>query len=133
VDVEPKIENLMVLDAATDNIPLKDSHLDLLMATDIPPGNALETALGEWHRLLRQGGLLGILTPTVTLRKHKDPMTIGDFIEKYEHEHEVTRRSQHANGELLTRLLGKFFQNLEEIRVVHMTLLVASKRRSPHP
>jgi DNA-binding PadR family transcriptional regulator len=131
VDVEPKIENLMVLDATRDNIPLKDNYLDVLMATDIPPSNALETTLREWHRLLRQGGLLGILAPTVTLRKHKDPLTIGDFIEKYEHE--ITRKSQHSNSELLTRLRRRFFQNLEEIPVAHMTLLVASKRRSPHP
>jgi len=133
VDAEPKIENLMVLDATTDNIPLKDNYLDALMAADIPPSNALENALREWHRLLRQGGLLGILTPTVTLRKHNDPITIGDFIEKYEHEDEVTRKSEHANGELLTRSLRKSFQNLKEISVVHMTLLVASRRRSLHP
>jgi len=130
VHVEPKIESPVVLDAAIDNIPLKDDYLDALMVRDIPPGELLENAVREWHRLLRKDGRLGILAPTVTLRNHMDPLTIGDFIEKYEHELEATRKSEHADGELLRRLFRKFFQNLEEITIVHMTLLVGFNKRS---
>jgi hypothetical protein len=61
----------------------------------------------------------------VTLRKYEDPLTIGDFIEKYEHE--SIEKGEHLDSELLKRLLGKFFQDVQEKQIVHMTLFMASK------
>jgi PadR family transcriptional regulator PadR len=125
--VETKLDNLMLLDGSTDNIPLKDDYLELLVVTDVPRSNVLETALREWRRVLRQRGTLGILRPTVTLRKYEDPLTIGDFIEKYEHE--SMEKGEHLDGELLKRLLGKFFRDVQERQIVHMTLFMARQLR----
>jgi DNA-binding PadR family transcriptional regulator len=123
--VETKLDSLILLEGTSDDIPFKDSYLDLLVVTDIPQRKALESAVREWHRALKQDAKLGILTPTVTLRKYEDPLTIGDFIEKYEHE--SIEKGEHLDSELLKRLLGKFFQDVQEKQIVHMTLLVASK------
>ena len=127
VAVELKLENLMLLEGTADDIPLKEDYLDLLVVTDVPRSSVLETALREWRRVLRQHGTLGILTPTAALGKHQDPLTIGDFIEKYEHE--TIQRAEHADGEFFKRMLGKFFQNVEESPIVHMTLFMASESR----
>jgi PadR family transcriptional regulator PadR len=126
--VETKLNNLTLLQGTTDDIPFKDSYLDLLVATAVPRSRILESALGEWHRVLKQRATLGILTPTVTLRKYEDPLTIGDFVEKYEHE--SIEKGVPADTELLKRLLGKFFQDVQEKQIVHMTLFIASQSRS---
>jgi ubiquinone/menaquinone biosynthesis C-methylase UbiE len=124
--VETKLDNLVLMEGTSDDIPLKDNYLDLLVVTDIPPRKALESALGEWHRALKEDAKLGILTPTVTLRKYEDPLTIGDFIEKYEHE-SIEKKGEYLDSELLKPLLGKFFQDVQEKQIVHMTLFMASK------
>jgi DNA-binding PadR family transcriptional regulator len=123
--VETKLDSLILLEGISDDIPFKDNYLDLLVVTDIPRRKALESALGEWHRALKKDAKLGILTPTVTLRKYEDPLTIGDFIEKYEHG--SIEKGEHLDSELLKRLLGKFFQDVQEKQIVHMTLFMASK------
>lgn len=128
VDVKLKPNDVMVLDGAFDDIPLKDSYLDLLVFTDVPRSDILGTALREWHRALTRHGTLGILIPTVALGKYQDPLTIGDFIEKYEHE--TIQKGEHVDREFLKRLLGKFFQEVEERQIVHMTLFTASQSRS---
>ena len=125
--VEPKLDDITLLDGGPD-VPLKDGYLDLLVVTEIPRSDLLQTAVREWHRVLNQKGTLGILAPTVTLRKYKDPLTIGDFIEKYEHE--TTQRGEPVDSGYLRRVLAKLFQDVEERQIVHMTLFMASQPRS---
>ena len=36
--------------------------------------------------MISQNGKLAILTPTILVQRYKDPLTISQFIEKYEHE-----------------------------------------------
>jgi len=123
--IETKLDNLILLEGTSGDIPFKDNYLDLLVVTDIPRRKALESAVSEWHRALKQDAKLGILTPTVTLRKYEDPLTIGDFIEKYEHE--SIEKGENLDSEFLKRLLGKFFQDVQEKQIVHMTLFMASQ------
>jgi PadR family transcriptional regulator PadR len=130
VTVEPKVDNVTFLDGNFDNIPLKDGYLDLLVVTEIPRGDLLQPALTEWHRVLSEHGTLAILAPTVTFRKYEDPLTIGDFIEKYEHE--SIEKGEHLDSKLLMRLLRKFFQDIQEKQIVHMTLFIASRLESLH-
>lgn len=125
VAVDLKLDNLLFLDGTPDDIPLKEDYLDLLVVTDIPRRDVVETALREWRRVLKQSGTLGILAPTVYLRKYQDPLTIGDFMEKYEHE--TIEKGEHVDSELFEAMLKKSFQKVEERQIVHITLFIASK------
>ena len=119
-----QLDNLTFLDGAYDNVPLKDGYIDLVVVTDIPSNDLLEKALREWRRVLKENGTLAILTPTVIVHECKDPLTIGNFIERYEHE--TLGRGEHVDKEFLQLLLKDFFQKVEEKHIVHMTVFLAS-------
>ena len=127
VVVDLHLENLAFLDGAYGNIPLKDDHIDLLVVIDMPQKDFLEKALGEWCRVLKETGRLTLLTPTVLLGDYKDPLTVGGFMEKYEHE--TLERREPVDKTFLETLLNKFFENVKERQIVHMTIFLASK---PH-
>ena len=99
------------------------------MVIDLPEKNLLETALSEWHRVIRQSGKLAILTPTIFIQKYEDPLTIGQFIEKYEHE--TIEKGEHIERDFLQAMLRNFFQKVEERQIVHMTIISASEKRLP--
>jgi len=77
--------------------------------------------------VLRKNGRMAILTPTVLMQKYKDPMTVGNFIEKYEHE---TKGGKHIDSKFLEMVMNNFFQKVEKRQFIHMTLSLASKPRS---
>jgi len=128
VPVDPCPDNLTLLEGTYENIPLKNGYIDLLVIIDTPQKNLLETALREWCRVLRADGALAILIPAVFLQEYEDPLTIGNFIEKYEHD--TVKIGEHADGKYLRRLLRDFFQKIEDRKIVHMALFLASE---PHP
>jgi len=119
------IEDMVILRGNHEDIPLKDDHLNLLVVIDIPNEDLLETALKEWHRVISHDGKLAILTPTILIQKHEDPLTIGQFIEKYEHE--TIEKGEHIDREILQLMLKLFFQKIEEKQIVHMTIISASQ------
>lgn len=127
VQVDLKLHNLSFLDGAYNNIPLRKDYLDLLVIAGVPRKGSLATALREWHRVLRQNGRLAILTPTALIHKYEDPLTIGDFVEKYEHE--TIEKGGQINKEFLRALLKDFFNKVEERQVVHITIFLASELR----
>jgi DNA-binding PadR family transcriptional regulator len=127
VDVELKLDNLLFLDGSHDNIPMKDEFFDLLVVVDLPRKDSLEDALREWHRILRRNGRLAVLTPTILVERIEDPMTIGDFVEKYEHE--TIEKGEKVDKEFLLGLLKNAFNEVEERQIVHMALFLVSE---PH-
>ena len=116
----------ILLNGAYDNIPLKEGYVDLLVVVDLPRKN-LKTALTEWRRVLTRRGRLAILTPTVLTRKYQDPLSIGEFIEKYEHE--SSEKIEHVGKQRFIALLKNLFQTVEERQFVHMTIFSASEPR----
>ena len=127
--VKPNMDGVFLLNGTYDNIPLKEAYVDLLVVRDVPRRNLLKTALREWDRVLAPKGLLAILTPTFLTRKYEDPLTIGEFVDKHEHE-----RAARVDKRYLTALLNSFFQKVEERQCVHLTVFSASKRISQrHP
>jgi DNA-binding PadR family transcriptional regulator len=122
-----RFDNLVFLDGDYGNIPLRDEHIDVVVVIDMPPKDFLEKTLREWCRVLKQTGRLAILTPTVLLGDYKDPLTIGGFIEKYEHE--VLEKNEHVEKTFLETLLKNSFENVIEKQVVHMTIFLASQPR----
>jgi len=127
VQVDLKLDNLTVLNGSYCDIALRTDFLDLLVIMDLPSKNSLEEALKEWCRVLKQDGKLGILTPTILLEKHEDPLTIGDFVEKYEHE--TIEKGEKIDKTILQAQLQTFFATVEERQIVHMTILQASARK----
>ncbi|MFQ6080275.1 MAG: helix-turn-helix transcriptional regulator [Candidatus Bathyarchaeia archaeon] len=127
--VDLDLDNLLFLDGTYDSIPLRDGYVDLLVAVGLPQKDFLETVLREWRRVLKESGTLAILTPTILIHKYEDPLTIGSFIEKYEHE--TLGRGEPVDRDFLEALLKNFFQNVKERRIVHITSFLASEPRSP--
>ena len=76
-----------------------------------------------------RNGRLGILAPTALINKIRDPLTIGDFMEKYEHESvEGNEKYDRASFETM---LSESFQKIEAREIAIMTLVLASEPR-PH-
>jgi len=130
VQVDLKLDNLTVMNGSYGDISLRKDFLDLLVIVDLPPKDSLEKALKEWYRVLKQDGKLGILTPSILLQKHEDPLTIGDFVEK--HEHETIEKGEKIDKRFLQAQLKNFFAAVEERQIVHMTILQASPRKQVH-
>ena len=124
--VDLKLDNLVLLDGLPRSIPLRDSYADLIVVTDIPKQRSLEIALSEWCRVLKQDGKLALIVPTVNVKKYEDPMDIGDFLEK--HEHEANRNDDYINETLIERTLKKAFRKVEEKQVIHITIIQASEK-----
>jgi DNA-binding PadR family transcriptional regulator len=124
------IENLYSLDGTHQNIPLKNSYLDALLVIDVPSKKLLKNSVREWHRTVRRNGRLGILAPTALINKIDDPLTIGDFMEKYEHE--SVEENEKADRESFQTMLRESFQKVEARKIAIMTLVLASEPR-PYP
>lgn len=116
---------IFLMNGAYNNIPLKEGYVDLLIVEDLPRRKLVKTALKEWRRVLGLEGRLAIITPTVFAEKYKDPLTIGEFVEK--HEREPSEKIEHASKQHLIPLLKNLFHRVEGREVVHMTILVASE------
>jgi len=87
----------------------------------------LKRALKEWARVMNRTGKLAILTPTILVSKHEDPMSIGDFVEK--HEHEGVESGVHIDKEHLRTLLRGLFNVVHERDIAHMTTFTASGKK----
>ena len=127
--IELEIENLSSLDGTHQNIPLKNDHLDALLVIDVPPKKQLKNSVREWHRIIGRNGRLGILAPTALINKIRDPLTIGDFMEK--HEHESVEGNEKFDRVFFETMLGESFQKIEAREIAIMTLVLASEPR-PH-
>jgi ubiquinone/menaquinone biosynthesis C-methylase UbiE len=121
-------DHLSFLNGAYDNIPLRSRYVDLVIIVGVPERNCLENSLREWGRVLKQDGALAIVTPTILVRKYDDPLSIGNFIEKYERE--VSEKRDYTEARALEALLEKFFHKVEEKQIIHMTIFSASKARA---
>ena len=128
--VDLNFDNLWFLNGTYDNIPLRSGFVDLEIVVEVPEKDSLEKSLREWHRVLKQSGTLAIVTPTVLIRKYKDPLSIGNFIEKYEHE--ALEKGEYKEAEPFRALLQKFFHKVEEKQIVHMTIFLAHEPHFPH-
>ncbi len=126
LEIDLKLDNLTVLNGSYHDIPLKKNFLDLLVIMDLPKKPSLKRALKEWYRVLKQNGKLGILTPTILLTKHEDPMTIGDFVEK--HEHEIIEKGEKIDKDLLQAPLKNIFAEVKERQIAHITVIQATPR-----
>lgn len=119
VEVDLNLDNVSIMDGTYRHIPLKYEHVNRLLVIDLPKTDHLEAALKEWQRVLKRDGMVVICTPTILVSKYEDPLKIGEFIEKYEHED--IERGEPIDKDFLQALLKKFFNKIEEREIVHMT------------
>jgi len=127
LDLEIKIDNLVSLDGAYSDVLLKDGNANLLVVMDLPEKDILEKALREWHRIISKNGKLVIITPTILVHIYEDPLTIGDFVEKYEHE--TIEKGIKVDKDRLKKMINNYFSKIDEKEIVHMTILTASEKK----
>ena len=125
--VDLNFDNLWFLNGTCDNIPLRDGYVDLAIVAEAPHKDCLEESLTEVHRVLKQDGTLALIIPTILVCKCEDPLSIGNFIEKYEHE--ASEKSDYVESKALRALIQNLFNRVEEKQIVHMTYFLASQ---PH-
>jgi hypothetical protein len=110
-----------------EDIPFKNNFIDRLLILDLPKKEKLKESAREWHRVVQKNGGLTILTPTILIEKQEDPMTIGDFVEK--HEHQIIEKGEHVDREFLLSTLKDLYETINEKEAIHMTVISAQKPR----
>lgn len=126
-DKEFSIDDWQSLDGSQGSIPLKDNYLELLFVVGLPPKGAIDHCFSEWRRVIKPHGTLAVITPTILIEQYPDPLMIGMYMEKKEHEQRID--DEHINAESIRIKLGNYFGKVEEYNVVHMTLFIVTK---PH-
>ena len=123
--VDLDLVNLWFLNGTYDSIPLRDNYVNLLIVVDVPKKDSVEKSLKEWRRVLKPHGTLAIITPTFLIHEYDDPLSIGNFIEKYEHK--ALGKGEYVEAKAFELLLRKFFHKVEEKQIVDMTIFLASE------
>jgi PadR family transcriptional regulator PadR len=114
--------NLIVLDAPLENIPIKDNFVDAVRVHGEPEN--VRRAMKEMHRVLRKDGNLAFIIPYSHPAKDNYPLTIGEFVEKVEHEvsEEDKTELDYASAE---SLLSRYFHKVRCHRLAHLAIFVA--------
>ncbi len=123
---DEEVSNLSLLNGSFQMIPLKQDFVDLLVVPNLSGIQNLDDGIQEWHRLLKNNGKLVIGLPSALFHQYNDPLTIGQYMEKIEHQ------GNHANWqfdkELLEKNLARYFGEIEHGHFVHMTVYIVSKK-----
>ena len=125
---EEELDNLSVLNGSPQNIPLKQDFTDLLIAPNLSGVKDLETAVQEWTRILKPQGKLILGVPSALIHNYKDPLSIGQYIEKIEHE--STNNIGQFDKEHLEEVLSRQFTKIEHKHVVHLTVYSATEKHN---
>lgn len=118
--------NLTVLDTTVENILLKDNFVDAVRVHGEPED--VNRALKEFHRVLRKDGSLAYIVPYFRPRESNYPLTMGEFVEKIEHEVSETDKTKldyTATGNLLSR----YFRKIKRYRIAHLAIFIARVKR----
>jgi PadR family transcriptional regulator PadR len=121
--IETKLEGINILEGSYTDLPFKDNHIHRLLLIDLPGQETINESTKEWHRVLAKEGRLTIITPSILIDKQIHPLSIGDFVEKQEHE--VIEHGQHVDREILLSSLEPNFMNIIENESVHMSVITA--------
>jgi DNA-binding PadR family transcriptional regulator len=124
LNIKSNLENLTILNGEYNNIPFKNKFIDRLVIIDLPNAEILEESIMEWSRVLKENGGIAIITPTILLEKEIDPMNIGDFVEKYEHQ--IIEGGEHIDLDILLNNVEKYFKTINKLSAVHMTIINAN-------
>ncbi|MFA9437759.1 MAG: hypothetical protein ACEROO_11720, partial [Candidatus Bathyarchaeota archaeon] len=124
LDLRTDLENANVFDGTYNDLPFKDDFIDRLIVIGVPTPETLVESTKEWRRVIKEGGRLTIVTPSILIQEHEEPMTIGDYVEKYEHQ--VIEKGALIDPELFMSSLRDNFSEVVEREATHMTLITAN-------
>ncbi len=124
LDLSTDLENANVFDGTYNDLPFKDDFIDRLIVLGVPTPETLVESTKEWRRVIKEGGRLTIVTPTILIQEHEEPMTIGDYVEKYEHQ--VIEKGALIDPELFMSSLRDNFSEVVEREATHMTFITAN-------
>jgi PadR family transcriptional regulator PadR len=127
LDISVNLENVYIHNGSYEDIPFKNRFVDRLILIDLPSKEIIEEAAREWQRVVNEKGIISIFTPTILIQRQDDPLTIGDFVEKYEHE--IIEKGEHVDREILLSTLGNLFKQVGEREAVHMSIISAQEPR----
>jgi DNA-binding PadR family transcriptional regulator len=116
-----RLESVSFLDGTIQDIPTRSGYLDLLIVTGNIKTECLDECLTEWSRVLTKTGMLALISPTALVTTYIDPLTIGDFVEKFEHPR--TESGDTPDIRILEEKIAEYFQRVETKRVVHITTI----------
>jgi PadR family transcriptional regulator PadR len=119
-----KLESISFLDGTLQDIPTKSGYLDLLIVTGNIRTDCLNECMIEWRRVLTDTGMLAVVTPTALVSTYTDPLTIGDFVEQYEHPRSESHET--PDIEALVEKMKEYFVRVETESVVHITVIRGS-------
>lgn len=123
LDLSTDIENANIFDGTYHDLPFKDDFIDRLIVVGVPTLETLVESTTEWRRVIKEGGRLTIITPSILIQEHEEPMTIGDYVEKYEHQ--VIEKGSLIDPEMFRSSLRSSFSNVVEREATHMTFITA--------
>ena len=89
----------------------------------VPAQETLKESTAEWRRVIDGEGRLVIITPSVLVQNLDEPMSIGDFVEKYEHQ--VIEQGAHHEPEQFFSALREQFSDVVDREATHMTFITA--------
>ena len=121
------LENVTSLNGDYDDIPVRSRHINLLIVNGLPNSQKMLTAAEEWRRVIQENGRFLLITPSALFSPRADPLSIGEFIEKIEHQ---SRQEENMAGEHLMKILGTLFEKVEHREMLQMTFVIASNPRS---
>lgn len=127
VKFDINFDNLFFVEGDFSSISLKDNYLDLLVIIGIPKKDSFTKSLNEWIRLLNQTGNLALIAPKVLIKNYRDPKTIGEFFEEFEHYE--SHKLEKIGSETIKRELKELFTQVEKKEIVHVTVFKASHRQ----
>ena len=124
LDQRTDLENANVFDGTYNDLPFKDDFVDRLIVIGVPAPENLVESTKEWRRVIKEGGRLTIITPSILIQEHEEPMTIGDYVEKYEHQ--VIEKGSLIDPELFMSSLRDNFSDVVEREATHMTFITGN-------
>jgi hypothetical protein len=83
----------------------------------------LDDSIQEWRRVIADGGSLIIITPTILIQEEEEPLSIGDFVERYEHQ--VIEKGEPIDPGMFFSILKANFNDINEVEKVHMSFITA--------
>jgi PadR family transcriptional regulator PadR len=126
VNVDMESANLSILDATAENILLKDNLVDAVRVHGEPKN--IHKAVEEFHRVLRKDGSLTLIVPYSRPQKDDSPLTMGEFVEKVEHEVSEEDKTE-LDFTAIASLLSHLFQRVRNYRIAHLAILVADGKK----
>jgi DNA-binding PadR family transcriptional regulator len=126
VKVNMESANLSILDATAENILLKDNFVDAVRVHGEPKN--IHKALEEFHRVLRKDGSLALIVPYSRPQKDDYPLTMGEFVEKVEHEVSKEDKTE-LHFTAIVSLLSRLFLRVRKYRIAHLAILVGDGKK----